>query len=76
MSGPSGYIVVTNVVELDEETHQFSAFCPELGVATCADDLSGAFAALRDATTLYLNSLEEEGERGRVFAERNIVALS
>jgi hypothetical protein len=41
-------------------------------VASCGDTIDEAFDALEDAVTLYLDTLEEEGGRERVFAERGI----
>lgn len=52
--------------------NQWTAECLELGTASCADSMEGAFDALAEATELYLETLEDEGERQRVFAEREI----
>ena len=73
MEGPEGSIVVTYRVR--KEGDQFVAECIELGVASCGDTIDDAFRMIDDAVTLYLNSLEEEGERERVFKERGIIVF-
>jgi predicted RNase H-like HicB family nuclease len=68
-----GYVVVTMRATKDEETGQYVAVCEDLDVASCGDSIEDAFAQIEDAVELFLNALEEEGERERVFAERGIV---
>lgn len=68
----NGYIRVTFCAAWDDETKQYAVECPELGVATCAGDLDGAFESICEAALLYLDSLEEAGERDRVFEERGL----
>jgi predicted RNase H-like HicB family nuclease len=72
MCDHTGYIIVTMRVHHDAETNQFVADCEELGVSTCADTLEEAFAAVEEAATLYLGTVEELGERERIFAKRGI----
>ena len=65
-----GYITLP--FKAHKEEKQYVSECVELGVASCGDTLEEAFKNLKDAVSLYLNTLEEEGERKRVFAERGI----
>ena len=65
-----GYIRLT--LRVYKEGKQYVARCEELGISTCARSIDGAFRRIEDATTLYLNSIEEEGERVRVFKELGI----
>lgn len=64
------FIIVT--FKIWREGSSFVSKCEELGVASCGDTVEAAFEAVRDATELYLNTLEEEGEIERVFAERGV----
>ncbi|MGH2584193.1 MAG: type II toxin-antitoxin system HicB family antitoxin [Dehalococcoidia bacterium] len=68
-----GYILLT--FKVHEEDGQYVSECDELGVASCGDTIQEAFDAIEDAVTSYLETLEEEGERERVFAERGIRIL-
>ena len=65
-----GYIDVDAIVT--KEGNQYSSWCPELDIATCGDSPEEAIKNLVDAIELYLNTLEEEGEREQVFRERGI----
>lgn len=58
-----------------EEDGQWVSECVELGVATCGDTLQEALSAILDATSLYIESLRDEGELDRVFGERGLQAL-
>lgn len=42
-------------------------------VASCGDSIGEALGNVIEATLLYLNTVEELGERRRVFDERGIV---
>lgn len=46
--------------------------CVDLGVASGADEAFEALANVLEATMLYLHTLEETGQRPRVFAERGV----
>ena len=54
------------------EDGQYSSECPELGTASCGDTIDEAFSNVMEATAQYLNAIEVNGERGRVFRKRNI----
>jgi predicted RNase H-like HicB family nuclease len=56
----------------DEETGQYVARCDELGISSFGPTIEAAFEALDDAILLYLNTLDEVGERDRTFEERGI----
>ena len=68
--GAAGYIVVD--VILAKEGNQYSSWCPKLDIASCGDSPDEAVKNLGDALELYLDTLEEEGERQQVFEEREI----
>lgn len=66
----SAYIAVTFRI-LQENSHYVS-ICPELETSSCGDTIDEALKNIRDATLLYLNTIEEQGERERIFKERGI----
>lgn len=70
------HIIVTFRAVHDDETGQYVARCEELEVSTFGPTIEEAFAELNDAVVLYLNTLEEVGERERTFQERGIVLLT
>ena len=55
-----------------EEDGQFASFCEELGIHSAGDTVDEALNNSVDATVLYLNYLENTGQRRRVFDELNI----
>ena len=67
---PAGYIDLDVVVR--KENDQYSSWCPDLDIASCGDSLDDAVRNLGDAVELYLNALEEEREREKVFREKGI----
>ena len=67
---PANYIDLDVVVR--KEGSQYSSWCPDLDIASCGDSPDDALRNLGDAAELYLNTLEEEGELGKVFTERGI----
>ncbi|MBM2832175.1 MAG: hypothetical protein HW414_1227 [Dehalococcoidia bacterium] len=67
---PTAYIAVDVVVT--KEGNQYSAWCPDLDIASCGDTPEDAIENLRDAMDLYLSALEEEGEREKVFEDKGI----
>ncbi len=69
-----GYIAVEIVVTKEDD--QYSSWCPELDIASCGDNPEEAVKNLGDALELYLSTLEEEGERNKVFKERGIEIVS
>jgi predicted RNase H-like HicB family nuclease len=66
-----GYITLT--LEAYKEGRAFVSRCIELDVASCGDTSEEALSAAREATTDYLNAIEQLGERKRIFAEAGIV---
>jgi len=64
------YILLT--LEFRREDGQFAAYCRELGTATCGETFEEAHKNILEAVTLDLNTLEDIGERERVFKERGI----
>ena len=69
----AGYIVLT--LKAHKEGDQYASECAELGVGSCGSTLDEAFEAIKDATLVYLETLEDEGELERVFAERGITII-
>lgn len=67
----AGWIELT--FRVYEEDGQYTGECVELGVASCGDTIDEAFRAICEAAELYINTLQDVGERGRVFAERGVV---
>ena len=67
--GPTGYVVEVIVTN---EGNQYSSWSPEFDIASCGDSPEEAVKNLGDALELYVNTLEKEGERERVFKERGI----
>jgi len=66
----TAYVAVEVVVT--KEGNQYSSWCPEFDIASCGNTPEEAVKNLGDALELYLTTLEEEGERERVFKERGI----
>lgn len=64
------YIVLT--IKIHQEGDYFLAECEELGVPSFGQSHEEALEAIREAVRLYVNTLEAEGERERVFAEKGI----
>ncbi len=65
-----GYIAVEIVVT--KEGNQYSSWCPELDIASCGNSPEEAVKNLGDALELYLDTLEQEGERKQMFKERGL----
>ena len=65
-----GHVVLTLLVH--EEDDPYVSRCPELGTASCGDTIDEALHNIREATQLYLNSIEAAGERERIFRKREI----
>ena len=69
-----GYIAVEIVVT--KEGNQYSSWCPELDIASCGNSPEEAVKNLGDALELYLDTLEQEGERKQMFKERGLRIVS
>ena len=65
-----GYVLLTFIAS--EEEGGLVSTCPELGIASQGNTVEEAFDALKDATLVYLNTIELLGERERTFQERGI----
>ena len=59
-------------IEIEREGDAFTAFCSELGTASCGDTEDEALENIVEAVTLHLNTLEKLGQRERVFREAGI----
>lgn len=64
--------VVTLRFEAEREDDLYVAHCPDLDISSYGDTIEDAFARLQDAVSLYLETIEEDGERERIFRERGI----
>ena len=51
---------------------QWVGRCDELAVSTCADSQAEAMEGIIEATSLYLETLQEEGELEHVLWERGL----
>ena len=60
-------------LEAVREDDLFVATCPELDISSYGETVEDAFAHLKHAVLLYLDTIEEDGERDRIFRERGIV---
>ncbi len=58
--------------KIHKEDDQYVARCLELDIASCGDTPEEAFENLKDASDVYVITLEETGQIERVFAERGI----
>ena len=74
MKKAEGYIAVEIVVT--KEGNQYSSWCPELDIASCGNSPEEAVKNLGDALELYLDTLEQEGERKQIFKERGLRIVS
>lgn len=54
------------------EGDQWAAFCEELAVHSCGDTIEEALGNAIAATMLYLNTIENLGQRRTVFHKRGI----
>lgn len=70
MARKHGQITVTLVVY--EEDGAYVAKCKELGTASCGDTIDEAFANIKEAVLLHLDTLEDIGEREHFFKEKGI----
>lgn len=66
------HVNLTITVHEDKETGEYVVRCVELGISTMVTDVDQALPMIAEATMMYLNTLEEAGERARVFEERGI----
>ncbi len=66
-----GYISLS--IEFAYEDDQWIAICPELGLAMQDDHLAQCQKDLEEAIDLFLQSLDEEGDRDEFFKEHGIV---
>jgi predicted RNase H-like HicB family nuclease len=62
-------------IVITKEGNQYSSWCPNLDIASCGRGPEEAMRNLGDALELYLNTLEDEGEREQVFKEKGIRVL-
>ena len=70
MPKPIGFILMSLVAS--EEEGGYASVCPELGVASQGETAEEAISNLRDAALIFLNTIEQLGQRERVFKERHI----
>ena len=57
-----GKYILLSARATPEKDGRFSAFCDELGLATCAESKEAAMDRLKDITMLVLNTATERGE--------------
>lgn len=66
----SGHVLLT--IRVREEDGSFVGECVELDISSCGDDINEAFRATLEATALYLERLDVNGERDWVLPERHV----
>ena len=69
----SGYILLT--LRAYPEGKQWVSECLELGTTSCGDTIEEALRNIKDATLLYLQTIEANGTRERILGERGIRIL-
>ncbi len=67
---PKGYILLT--FRVYPEGHQWVSECIELGTTSCGDTIEEALANIKDATVLYLSTIDSNSSRDRIFRDRGI----
>lgn len=65
-----GYVVLR--FRLHRETAHWVGECIDLGISSFGATIDEAIEATEEAATLYLDTLESEGERERFFLEHGI----
>lgn len=72
---PSGEIFGTIVVSIrvTPEGDQFVGHCDTFDVASCGDTIEAAIDATLEAVEVYLEALDDAGERDGVFAARGVI---
>ncbi len=70
----SGYILLT--LRAYAEGKQWVSECLELGTTSCGDTIEEALKNVKDATMLYLQTVEANGTRDSIFRERGVRVLS
>lgn len=66
------FVVLTCNVEPDHETGGYVSRCPALGVASQGDTVEEAEENIREAVSLYLTAIDEDGELDKIFADRGL----
>lgn len=64
--------IITLTFVIEREDDRYVATCRELDVASQGRSIEDAVQHLQDAVALYIEVIEEDGERERVFRERGI----
>jgi predicted RNase H-like HicB family nuclease len=64
---------ITLILVIEREDDQYVAACNELEISSFGPTVEAAKDHLVEAIGLYLDVLEEDGERERIFRERGIV---
>ena len=64
------YIRLT--LQIVAEDDGYVSRCLELGTASCGDTVEEALLNIKDCVEVYLETIEEMGERQRIFKKRGI----
>ncbi len=70
----SGYILLT--LRAYPEGKQWVSECLELGTTSCGASIEEALENVKDATLLYLQTIDANETRERIFEEKRIRVLS
>ncbi len=71
-SNPVGYVVLRFRIYEDPETGLYQGECLDLDAASFGESVEEALDATMEATALYLETIDDLGERDRIFKERGI----
>ena len=63
---------VTLRLDVEREDDLYVARCPELDISSYGDTVEDAVEHLKAAIMLYLDTIEQDGERERISTERGI----
>jgi predicted RNase H-like HicB family nuclease len=70
----SEYILLT--LRAYPEGKQWVSECLELGTTSCGDTIEEALESVKDATLLYLQTIEANGTRERILKEKGVPIVS
>jgi len=72
MDSSKKYIFIRHIIKKEAKCC-YSACCPELDVCSQGKTVEEANENLKEAVTLYLETMDELGQREKIFKKRNIV---
>jgi|SwirhisoilCB3_FD_contig_61_3680709_length_662_multi_2_in_0_out_0_1 predicted RNase H-like HicB family nuclease len=64
--------MITLTLKAEREDDQYVSICPELDLSSYGETTDEAIERLDNMILLYLDTIEADGERERIFKERGI----